>query len=133
MKLITEASADKLRGGFYTPETIAEFVLSWGINGSSDFDILEPSCGDGVFLEQLQKQKFKYKSITAIELDEEEASKADKINLKNKQLINDDFHIYCNNTDKRFDLVEVIRLTFVINFLIDNNRLKQGIFLSKRD
>jgi len=105
MKLITEASADKLRGGFYTPETIAEFVLSWGINGSSDFDILEPSCGDGVFLEQLQKQKFKYKSITAIELDEEEASKADKINLKNKQLINDDFHIYCNNTDKRFDLV----------------------------
>ena len=54
MKLITEASAEKLRGGFYTPEPIAEFVLRWGINGSNDFDILEPSCGDGVFLEQLE-------------------------------------------------------------------------------
>ncbi len=105
MKLITEESAEKLRGGFYTPEPIAEFVLRWGINGSSDFDILEPSCGDGVFLEQLQKQKFQYKSITAVELDEEEAQKADQINLMNKQIIIDDFHTYCNNTEKRFDLV----------------------------
>ncbi len=105
MKLITEASAEKLRGGFYTPEPIAEFVLRWGINGSKDFDILEPSCGDGVFLEQLAKNKFKYNSITAIEFDEIEAAKADKISLKNKQVINADFHTYCNNTHKRFDLV----------------------------
>lgn len=105
MKLITEASAEKLRGGFYTPEPIAEFVLRWGINGSTDFDILEPSCGDGVFLEQLQKQKFQYKSITAVELDEEEAQKAAQINLMNKQIIIDDFHSYCNHTEKRFDLV----------------------------
>jgi adenine-specific DNA-methyltransferase len=105
MKLITEASAEKLRGGFYTPEPIAEFVLRWGINGSNDFDILEPSCGDGVFLEQLQKNKFKYNSITAVELDEAEAEKADRINLKHKELINADFHSYCNNTHKRFDLV----------------------------
>ncbi|MCG3167675.1 MAG: Modification methylase Eco57IB [Bacteroidia bacterium] len=105
MKLITEASAEKLRGGFYTPEPIAEFVLRWGINGCNDFDILEPSCGDGVFLEQLQKQKFKYNSITAVELDEAEAEKAEQIHLKNKQIINDDFHTYCNNTEKRFDLI----------------------------
>lgn len=105
MKLITEASAEKLRGGFYTPEPIAEFMLRWGINGSSDFDILEPSCGDGVFLEQLHKNKLKYNSLTAIELDEIEAAKAEKIPLKNKQVINTDFHTYCNNTLKRFDLV----------------------------
>ena len=103
MKLITEASAEKLRGGFYTPKPIAEFVLRWGINGSNDLDILEPSCGDGVFLEQLQKQKFK--SITAVELDKEGAEKAEQINLKNKQIINDDFHSYCNHTEKRFDLI----------------------------
>lgn len=105
MKLITEASAEKLRGGFYTPEPIAEFILRWGINGSNDFDILEPSCGDGVFLEQLQKHKLKYKSITAVELDGTEAEKSEQINLKNKQIINDDFHTYCNNTHKRFDLI----------------------------
>lgn len=105
MKLIENATAEKLRGGFYTPEPIAEFILRWGINGGSDFDILEPSCGDGVFLEKLKYLKAKYKSITAIELDEAEAKKANKIELKNKQIINDDFHTYCNNTIKRFDLI----------------------------
>jgi adenine-specific DNA methylase len=105
MKLITEASAEKLRGGFYTPEPIAEFVIRWGINGSNDYDILEPSCGDGVFLEQLAKYKLECNSIIAIELDEVEATKADKINLNNKEVINTDFHTYCNNTHKRFDLV----------------------------
>jgi adenine-specific DNA methylase len=105
VKLITEASAEKLRGGFYTPEPIAEFILRWGINGSKDYDILEPSCGDGVFLEQLKNHKLKYNSITAIEFDEIEAEKAAKIDLKNKQIINDDFHTYCNNTIQRFDLI----------------------------
>jgi adenine-specific DNA methylase len=105
MKLITEATAEKLRGGFYTPEPIAEFILRWGINGSNSYDILEPSCGDGVFLEQLRKHKLKYNSVTAIELDDEEAEKAETIQLKNKQIINDDFHTYCNNTHKRFDLI----------------------------
>ena len=105
MKLIENATAEKLRGGFYTPEPIAEFILRWGINGSTDFDILEPSCVDGVFLEQLKGLKSKYKSITAIEFDEIEAQKAEKIVLKNKQIINDDFHTYCNNTLQRFDLV----------------------------
>jgi adenine-specific DNA methylase len=105
MKLITEASAEKLRGGFYTPEPIAEFVLRWGINGSENSDILEPSCGDGVFLEQLAKHKFKYNTIIAVELDEVEAKKAEKISLKNKQIISADFHTYCNSTNKRFDLV----------------------------
>lgn len=105
MKLITEASAEKLRGGFYTPEPIAEFVLRWGINGSTNFDILEPSCGDGVFLEQLAKHKFKYNTVTAVELDEVEAEKAEQIHLNHKEIINADFHTYCNNTHKRFDLV----------------------------
>ncbi len=105
MKLITQASAEKLRGGFYTPAPIAEFVLRWGINGSTDSDILEPSCGDGVFLTQLAENGFAYNSITAVELDETEAAKADKIALSNKQVLNTDFHTYCNNTHKRFDLV----------------------------
>lgn len=105
MKLITEATAEKLRGGFYTPEPIAEFILRWGINGSKDLEILEPSCGDGVFLEQIQKQNLKYNTITAVELDKEEAEKAEQIPLKNKQIINSDFHTYCNDTSRRFDLI----------------------------
>lgn len=105
MKLIEKASAEKLRGGFYTPESIAAFILKWGINGSTNYDILEPSCGDGVFLEQLKENNHKFKSVTAIELDEIEAKKAEKIKLDNKFVINADFHQYCNETNKKFDLV----------------------------
>ena len=105
MKLITEATVEKLRGGFYTPEPIAQFILRWGINGNPRSEILEPSCGDGVFLEQLKVLKLSYKSVTAIEIDSTEASKAGKIPLKRLQIINDDFHSYCNNTLKRFDLI----------------------------
>lgn len=104
MKLITQVSTQKLRGGFYTPPEIARFMLKWGINGSKDYDILEPSCGDGNFLRELQNG-FNYNSITGIEFDEVEALKADSISLRNKTIINDDFHIYCNETEKKFDLI----------------------------
>jgi adenine-specific DNA methylase len=105
MKLIKNATAEKLRGGFYTPKPIAAFILKWGINGSSDYEILEPSCGDGVFLEQLKENNHKFKSVTAIEFDEEEAEKAEKIKLNKKNVINTDFHLYCNETTEKFDLV----------------------------
>lgn len=105
MKLLKNASAEKLRGGFYTPEPIAAFILKWGINGSSDYEILEPSCGDGVFLTQLKERKSLYKSVTAIEFDSVEANKASQINLTNTLVINHDFHSYCNETLERFDLV----------------------------
>lgn len=105
MRLIENASAEKLRGGFYTPEPIASFILKWGINGNPDYKILEPSCGDGVFLEQLKENNHKFKSVTAIEFDEAEAKKADNIRLKNKIVINTDFHLYCNETAERFDLI----------------------------
>lgn len=105
MKLITQASAEKLRGGFYTPEPIAEFILRWGINGKKNLELLEPSCGDGVFLEQIKKYKLPYKTITAIELDDIEAAKADKIELEHKTIFNTDFHSFCNTTTKKFDLI----------------------------
>ena len=59
MNLIKNATSEKLRGGFYTPVPIAEFILKWGINGSTDFDILEPSCGDGNFLGEVLIRKIK--------------------------------------------------------------------------
>jgi len=105
MKLIKNATTEKLRGGFYTPEPIAEFILNWGINGNPDYEILEPSCGDGVFIEQLKKNHHKFKSVTAIELDKFEVQKAAKIKLNKKNVINTDFYLYCNETKARFDLV----------------------------
>jgi adenine-specific DNA methylase len=128
MKLITEASAEKLRGGFYTPGPIAEFILRWGINGSENFDILEPSCGDGIFLKKLQELNSNYNSITAIELNEQEAQKAHLIQLNNKQIINDDFHSYCNNTLQRFDLI-VGNPPYIRYQFFDTEQQKEAEFL----
>jgi adenine-specific DNA-methyltransferase len=105
MKLIEDATTEKLRGGFYTPEPIATFILNWGINGHTEYDILEPSCGDGIFLKKLQENNHQFNSVTAIEFDSVEAEKAEKIPLHNKTLINTDFHLYCNETTQKFDLV----------------------------
>ncbi len=42
---------DKLRGGYYTPAPLAEFVASWVAQAGPR--LLEPSCGDGNILEHL--------------------------------------------------------------------------------
>ena len=46
----TELDADKLRGGYYTSADLAQWLCVWGVR-SADDRVLEPSCGDGVFLE----------------------------------------------------------------------------------
>ena len=44
------ADSEKLRGGYYTPPQLARWLCNWAIRKSTD-RVLEPSCGDGVFLE----------------------------------------------------------------------------------
>jgi len=105
MQLIKDASADKLRGGFYTPELIANFLAKWGMMGMQQPKILEPSCGDGAFLHALKNFEGQYQSIKAIELDKEEAQKAKSIQLAKTKVINREFHQYCNYTNDKFDIV----------------------------
>ena len=105
MQLIEDASAQKLRGAYYTPPAIASFILHWGINGSTDADILEPSCGDGVFLEQMAKENMLFHHATAVEYEAVEAEKARAIGLHDSEVINSDFHRFCLDTEQSFDLV----------------------------
>ena len=105
MVLINEASKEKLRGGFYTPKDIADFILKWAINGNKEMDILEPSCGDGVFLQIMKEKNIPYNSISAVEFDETEYQKALSIDLENSFIVNDDFHNYCLTTRDKFDLI----------------------------
>lgn len=80
-----ELDADKLRGGYYTPTNIAHWVASWAIRDSSD-RVLEPSCGDGAFLEAAAKRLLQLgakpagfvKSLRGLEIIEEEANSAHK-------------------------------------------------------
>ena len=47
----TAASADKVRGGYYTPAAVARFLARW-VRAAGP-KILEPSCGDGAMLREL--------------------------------------------------------------------------------
>jgi len=68
-------SAQKLRGGYYTPPDLALYLSKW-VAEANPKTILEPSCGDGVFLEALVSVLSRDAGITAIELDSREARKA---------------------------------------------------------
>lgn len=105
MQLFENATEQKLRGGYYTPPRIAAFLLQWGISGLLYPDVLEPSCGDGVFIEQMQNLNLDFTSFLGVELDTNEANKAMAIGLHDTEIQNRDFHEFCLTTNKRFDLV----------------------------
>lgn len=83
---------DKLRGGYYTPADISDFIIKWiGVENAGS--ILEPSCGDGSFLASIKANcspKTEPK-VTAIELDPDEAVKAEQYGFK---VIQGDFFSY---------------------------------------
>lgn len=45
----------KARGAFFTPDPVARFVTRWAIRSSSE-DVIEPSCGEAVFLHQVSPE-----------------------------------------------------------------------------
>jgi adenine-specific DNA-methyltransferase len=76
-------SYQKLRGGYYTPKPIADFLARWAIQ-SPRAEVLEPSCGNGVLLqsafealiEKGAKPKHAAEFLHAVEIDEHEGQKA---------------------------------------------------------
>ena len=52
MGQLENLSSEKLRGGYYTPIEIANFIVRWGMEIKPEI-ILEPSCGNGVFIDSI--------------------------------------------------------------------------------
>lgn len=76
MNFIENETAQKLRGGYYTPLDLATFIARW-VKEIAPKRVLEPSCGDGVFFEALARAKgFRKTNVLAFELEEEESAKA---------------------------------------------------------
>lgn len=46
-----DAAQRKARGAFFTPAPVARFLFDWAVRSPGD-DVLEPSCGEAVFLHQ---------------------------------------------------------------------------------
>lgn len=103
---------DKLRGGYYTPREISEFITNWAISDTSE-SVLEPSCGDGSFIKVLNNCYKKLgatdeqikSNVLGIEQDEIEAQKASQYGAT--IICNDFFDYYQNNVDDctKFDVI----------------------------
>lgn len=80
---VTAANTKKLRGGYYTPPRVAEWLARWTIREGTD-RVLEPSCGDGAFVEAAAAELGRRGTLWAeelpqligVELVAEEAEKA---------------------------------------------------------
>lgn len=117
-EVIENIDSKKLRGGYYTPQPIADFICKWAITSTTQ-RVLEPSCGDGNFIESAIK-RFKelgvqdnqlYGLIQGVELLEIEAEKSKKrtakYGLNSDTITNDDFFNFIleKNGNARYDVV----------------------------
>jgi adenine-specific DNA-methyltransferase len=99
---IEDTKEKKLRGGYYTPQPIAQYITNWAIRRSTD-RVLEPSCGDGVFIGSLINTYQSlggdindiYRRIHAVELFEKEASKVKRDISARINIHVGDFFEYC--------------------------------------
>lgn len=110
MRLKKNNSEQKLRGAYYTPLPLAKAMVQLFANSNTK-KILEPSCGDGVFIDCLAEvNSFKHiSSLTAVEIDTNEADKVRKkyISENEIQVLNTDFfEFYASNYKKKqYDLI----------------------------
>ena len=95
MKFKDKQTEQKLRGGYYTPQYLADYITKW-ILEKNPLTILEPSCGDGRFIQSLFNNNCNEdKKITCFELIDSEAEKSknllDTLGFNNFSVHNDDF------------------------------------------
>lgn len=74
MTIRDHKAMQKLRGGYYTPPDIADFLVRW-VSSADPETVLEPSCGDGVFFAPISEH-IPDTTITSFEIDQQEAQKA---------------------------------------------------------
>jgi len=84
MKTRDEVAAEKLRGGFYTPDDLVDLCLTRIVTltkGRRSLRVLEPSAGNGAFIRGLARSHLRahVKDITALELIQAEAAKCRRV------------------------------------------------------
>jgi adenine-specific DNA methylase len=82
MRTREAVSAEKLRGGFYSPDVLVDLCLrrSEELIGDRSVRVLEPSSGDGAFIRGLDRSNLAHKvdDLEAIEIFEVEAQKTEQ-------------------------------------------------------
>lgn len=110
---------DKLRGGYYTSSKVAEWLCHWAIQSPSDA-VLEPSCGDGAFLEAAMRRLLELgatpakisRQLSGVEIIPAEAATATSRlrprlgKAAEKVVHNTDFFAWCQEPDRTsFDVI----------------------------
>lgn len=110
MKLKKDSSEQKLRGAYYTPLQLADAMVKICMS-EKVHSVLEPSCGDGVFLDSLAHMGMLHsvKDVVAVEIEPDEAAKVKKRykDFDNVTVITEDFFefYYREYKQKQYDLI----------------------------
>lgn len=113
-------SVQKLRGGYYTPQLVSDFLARWAIESAST-TVLEPSCGDGNISVAAANRLIGLgvpprgvaDRLTSVELDPDEANRTASrlralgVGIGDSPVVTSDFFTYCRElllTGKRFDV-----------------------------
>ena len=110
MKLKKDSSEQKLRGAYYTPLQLADAMVKICMS-EKVHSVLEPSCGDGVFLDSLAHMGMLHsvKDVVAVEIEPDEAAKVKKRykGFDNVTVITEDFFEFYSREykQKQYDLI----------------------------
>ncbi len=93
---------EKETGSFYTPNKLIEYMIGYINNRISPCSILEPSAGDGRFVEYLNKIS---SNITLVEFDQQKIVELKKLYKNPIKCECSDFITYSLNKKKKYDLI----------------------------
>jgi adenine-specific DNA-methyltransferase len=112
---------NKKNGSYYTPKIMADFIIKRLFNKrhyavGNILNILEPSCGDGVFIDAIfnnavNKNKIIMARIDSVERNKQEMEKVKRINIKkiNEKIrlnfFNDDYLSFQDGNEIKYDLI----------------------------
>jgi adenine-specific DNA methylase len=100
MKFKADQTSQKLRGGYYTPQNLADYVTRWVLS-THPASVLEPSCGDGAFIQAIHNNNGdKAVNLECFELFDIEAQKAvqrcETLGFSNATVTEGDYLVWAN-------------------------------------
>lgn len=113
MKFKVDQTTQKLRGGYYTPQNLADYVSKWVLEKQPK-SVLEPSCGDGVFIQALHNNNCdKNIKLSCFELLDTEVQKASnlcsQLEFQNTSVTTGDFLVWANNQiNQKIELFDAV-------------------------
>ena len=153
MLLRQDATKEKLAGRYFTPVDLANYIVEWATSNDIHItNVLEPSCGEGVFLKSLVEHNLHLEcSIKGIEIDEavsiiandttrnsirynnfEDYIRCQEMDNNGCYIINDDFYKAYREglTDERFQAIIGNPPYIRYQYLDEDQRDEQSIILT---